>query len=142
MFKIKCQGLFILIPGCPKEGLAAVDFRREHKLPLAPDNYLEISKSEGTSEELCRQFAHVLDARADLNLIGPDAKEHDARDYPLEVLARLAEAHQAVLTRDERAQQPGCLSLYSARDRPDVWALFLRHFFRDKLPKEDPPWPA
>ena len=49
-----------IIDGCPKSGLAAVDFRRAAGLPEAPSNQIEITDLRVTSEPLFRELAERL----------------------------------------------------------------------------------
>jgi hypothetical protein len=72
MFEVQIEGesgftsdLTVDIQGCPANGLAAIDFRRSHGLPDAPDDSISLPAGRWVSEEACRSLPpEWLDANA------------------------------------------------------------------------------
>ena len=54
------------IVGCPENGIAAIDFRRQHQLPDNPRNTEKLPSYEWSDEEFVRRLAEFADCDADL----------------------------------------------------------------------------
>lgn len=81
----------IKLDGCPDNGIAAVDWRCEHGLPLEPTNIFKVHAS-GESESLCRRFRDGLSETADLTLeTHADGYSHSSVDYRSSVLKLMPE---------------------------------------------------
>lgn len=57
----------VLIAGCPKAGLEAVDYRSKVGLPPEPTNKFAL-QYKGESEEVCRAWPQYLDSKANMEL--------------------------------------------------------------------------
>jgi len=60
----------VAIDGCPRSGLAAIDFRRRHGLPDEPSNVQELPGYVWADEEFVRENAELSDGEADINCQG------------------------------------------------------------------------
>ena len=81
----------IKLDGCPDNGIDAVDWRREHGLPLEPTNVVKVQAS-GESESLCRRFRDGLSATADLIMeTSSDGYSHSSIDYHSSLLKMMPE---------------------------------------------------
>lgn len=67
MFEVKID-VALKLDGCPESGLAAIDWRRQNKLPEAPTNVVRL-QWEGQSEAFCRRFRDLLDGESNLTVI-------------------------------------------------------------------------
>lgn len=60
------QPFTLIIKGCPRGGLPAIDFRRAHGLSDAPSNRIELPSLEFVDEDFVRERDGRADAEADL----------------------------------------------------------------------------
>lgn len=65
MFRIFLPKLEVIIEGCPKSGIPAIDFRRQAGLPESPTNVIKLLV-DLTSEAAVRQFAQFANSDADI----------------------------------------------------------------------------
>lgn len=70
MFRIviKNERLYggIVIEGCPKNGIPAIDFRRKHGFPDAPTNQIQLPEFRFTDEEFVRKHEDKANGEADI----------------------------------------------------------------------------
>lgn len=57
MFNVKLN-VVVAIQGCPENGLAAVDFRKEHGLKPEPTKFVNVAY-EANDEAFCRTFPYL-----------------------------------------------------------------------------------
>lgn len=67
MFQVKIDIGGVQLDGCPESGVGAVDFRRQHNLPVEPSSWVAL-KWEGESEPLCRRYPVLVNGDADLHV--------------------------------------------------------------------------
>lgn len=66
MFQIKLSPSMVRIAGCPKSGIDAIDYRREHGLSDSPDNSIWLMGYTWESEEFVRAHRQHTNTGADI----------------------------------------------------------------------------
>ena len=142
MYRV-CFPKTVVIQGCPKAGLAAIDFRRQAGLPAAPSNEIDAADIEGLSlaaqgepagwiesEAICREFADQLDGNADLHLT-PSYYWNSRLPVVLPPAAILAIHGAGLIAKD---------ALFSALSNgrgPSLLIDAIRELFKDRAAKDN-----
>lgn len=135
-------GFSVEIDGCPKNGLAAIDFRRQHGLPDAPSNIIILPSFQWEDEAFVREHAHLADSDADIEGSGRAGKQinlyvgapgHIHQPKWQEGFRSLGDVHGYVMAGGRVQISPQVIKAYlQARTKETGRAFFLDLWFGER----------